>query len=286
MPGMPNLYVGGSQPKAEDLVANQDNADAPVNDKDDLLDQSNNSGMSLNVAAGGSFTLTAAQWTENYSFTLTGAAASAVTINTPASRRRVVFDNQCGLTVTTQVTGGGGASLAIADGVRQPVYCDATDHIADAASPSGPNLIETKATTSGTTVEFTTGISGRKHFKLLLSGVSANAASTNLEVQIRDNGTWVTTSYVGTSGITDAWEVNAMGGAAANVISGEAFITLTEDGTAEAFFRSQSVSSVPTVQNYAGYRVGTFTDIDGIRLQWSGGDTFDAGEASLYSLDL
>lgn len=78
--------------------------------------------LTLDVAAGGTFSLTEAQFDSFARIILSGVAASAVTLDLPsAGAGMIIVDNECGQPVVVQVSGGGGV-VNIPDGGLSVVW--------------------------------------------------------------------------------------------------------------------------------------------------------------------
>lgn len=79
-----------------------------------------------------SFDITAAEFTENFHHRLTGAFGADITVSVPATKRFFAVSNESGggFNGIVQVTGGGGASVTVADGARRLLYADGTDVLA------------------------------------------------------------------------------------------------------------------------------------------------------------
>ena len=110
------------------LIAGQASKDVTVNQTFDGLDEAIAGHVSINVGAGGTFTLTQPQWI-NLELKLTGAPGAAVTILVPLTNPKMyLVDNECGQPAT--VKGATGTGITVATGAQQLLYCDGTNVVA------------------------------------------------------------------------------------------------------------------------------------------------------------
>lgn len=159
-----------------------------------------------------------------------------------------------------------------------------------AAAPSGGAsfLIQTKTTTSGTTVDFTTGITSTyTTYLFILSNVLPNGSDTFLMRYSTDGGsTFLTSSYVNSTGVTNAISIatNTQGSSAPGCW-GDVFIenaTTANLCTTNAHC-SEVLSGTINNGNASGYH-SSATAVNAFRFLWSGGSSFTAGTISLYGL--
>ena len=132
MPTSPDLAITHVDPA-------QSSKATTVNAAIDSLDQAIAGDLELDCSAGGTITLTSAQWI-NMVLHLTGAPGGAFNLVVPAANKKLyLVDNASGQTATVKTASGTG--IAIATGVVQIVRCDGTDVIAvNTASVSGGTL--------------------------------------------------------------------------------------------------------------------------------------------------
>lgn len=156
----------------------------------------------------------------------------------------------------------------------------------------GLTLGTSVASTSGTSIDFTSIPAGTKRITVSFSGVSTSGTSP-LIVQIGDGGGIETTGYLGAvSGIattvatenkTNGFGVTYSGvHAAASVWHGQAIITLL-DSTANTWVCSSSVGKSDTTVTCLGAgSKSTSATLDRVRITTAGGtETFDAGTINI-----
>ena len=153
------------------------------------------------------------------------------------------------------------------------------------------NAVNTLATavasTSGTSIDFTSLPSWIKKITVMFSGVSTSGAN-NILIQLGagsvDSASYNSASArtgasaVSTTGYTNGFGVNSTN--AANVIGGSVFITNLTSNTwvAQGIFADQSQTNTYTV----GGNKALSGTLDRIRITTSGGtDTFDAGTINI-----
>ncbi|HEX4499866.1 MAG TPA: hypothetical protein VH187_01665 [Scandinavium sp.] len=117
MSGTPNLSLGH-------LLASQSQKDVTVNQSLDGLDQAVAGTTSLDVSAGGTFTLTSAQWL-NLRLLLTGTPSATVTIRLPINKKSYIVDNHCGQTATVGYTSG--TTVNVSASTMAWLYFDGTN---------------------------------------------------------------------------------------------------------------------------------------------------------------
>ncbi len=147
-----------------------------------------------------------------------------------------------------------------------------------------------QATTSGTSIDFTSIPSWVKRITVNLAGVSTSGTSNPL-IQIGDSGGIETSSYVGAATATQnavatvatsfTTGFGIVSGVAANTLSGSIVLSLI-DASTNTWVASGSVAYPSTLTSTtAGYKALSAT-LDRIRLTTVGGsDTFDAGSANI-----
>jgi hypothetical protein len=149
-----------------------------------------------------------------------------------------------------------------------------------------------QASTSGTSIDFTSIPSWVKRITLMFSGVSTSGTSNPWLIQLGDSGGIETTGYTGASvatGVSSAATYNYTTGialqvdnSAAVILSGSMTISLlnsaTNTWTASGIFgQSDRAYSV-----YAAYSKSLSATLDRVRVTTTNGtDTFDAGSINI-----
>jgi hypothetical protein len=144
------------------------------------------------------------------------------------------------------------------------------------------------ASTSGTSIDFTSIPSGVRRITITFSGVSTNGTSNYL-VQIGTSGGGIETASYSSGATTDTVNANATNGwlvaantAAASTAHGSATLTLMDAAT-----NLWAYSSVIGYSNAAGTSIGGGSKalagtLDRVRLTTAGGaNTFDAGSINI-----
>ena len=126
MPTTPNLEITHVGPA-------QDNKTVTLNAALDSLDQAIAGDLELDCSAGGTITLTSAQWI-NMVLHLVGAPAGAFSIIVPATPKLYVIDNASGEAATVKTSGGTG--ITVDTGAIQILRCDGTNVVAVSAVAS------------------------------------------------------------------------------------------------------------------------------------------------------
>lgn len=111
--------------QAPHVVASQSQKEVTINEATDRLDNAMNAEVELDFT-GGDVALTDDDFNANGVFKCVNAGA-AQNLDLPARPRKLWVRNASGQTITVRVTGGGGASVAVADGENRTLYSDATD---------------------------------------------------------------------------------------------------------------------------------------------------------------
>jgi hypothetical protein len=119
--------VATSNLAVTEVVASQNNKEVTINDAFEKLDQATQGELDTDATAGGSVVLSAANFTGFFMHLLSGSPGAGFTFDVPASKRFFAIRNTSGQTATVQVTGGGGASEAVADGEMALLYSDGAD---------------------------------------------------------------------------------------------------------------------------------------------------------------
>jgi hypothetical protein len=228
--------------------------------------------------------------------TLTTSTTNAVT--TDSHTHAVTFPVTSVNGLSGAVSVGTVTSIATSGGLTGgTITTSGTLSIADAgvtpAKLSQPStLVASKASTSGTTVDFTGIPSWANKIILMLDGVSTNGTS-NVIIQIGDSGGLETTGYLSysvrlagssVSGGQNFTNGFGMGGsmAATYVLSGSVIISLLDSSTNTWVAQGQiSESSAQNGYIVSGSKSLSAT-LDRITLTTSGGtNTFDAGKVSI-----
>jgi hypothetical protein len=141
------------------------------------------------------------------------------------------------------------------------------------------------ATTSGTTVDFTSIPSTTKRITIMLDGVSTNGSS-NILIQLGDSGGIETSGYVGsTSGAANAaWGagiIAAIPAAAADTLSGHINLTLMDSSTNKWCASVVTSRASSTVGFYGAGIKSLSATLDRIRLTSVTPNTFDAGSVNI-----
>jgi hypothetical protein len=154
-----------------------------------------------------------------------------------------------------------------------------------ATATSAVNKLETAvASTSGTSIDFTSIPSWVKRITVMFSGVSTNGAS-NLLVQIGDSGGIENTGYlssncVQTGTVTSSTAGLVLGGAnAASVVSGS--MTISALGS-NSWVSSHAAKNSPAATCYGGGDKTLSDTLTQVRITTVGGtETFDAGSVNI-----
>lgn len=117
-----------------EVAASQNNKEVTINDALEALDQGTQGSKAQTIT--GNTSLSAADFTGYFAQVLGGTPAANFELNTPATKRLFLVVNNSGKTATVQVTGGGGASVAVDDGEVRLLYSDGAD-ILEAGGGSG-----------------------------------------------------------------------------------------------------------------------------------------------------
>lgn len=144
------------------------------------------------------------------------------------------------------------------------------------------------ASTSGTSIDFTSIPSWVKRITVMFSGVSTNGTSS-VQVQIGDSGGVETSSYISTviSVATSSAGTSFTAGfgivppAAANAYSGQAIISL-QDSSTNTWTYTSAVTNGATTLNVGGGAKALSATLDRVRITTvNGTDTFDAGSINI-----
>ena len=140
-----------------------------------------------------------------------------------------------------------------------------------------------QASTSGTSIDFTSIPSWVKRITILLNNVSTNGTS-NLMVQLGDVGGIEATGYVGSAYSPAVYTVETIGAlltatsSAASVFAGIVTITLIDATTNAWMINSSGTASGVNTLSIGGFSKSTSATLDRIRVTTANGtDAFDAG---------
>lgn len=240
-------------------------------------------------------------------YTLT--PSPAITANTTNQRFRVKFNAAAGTTPTLAISGQTAKNLKYYDstGAKQAVTStqiplnwisdveyDGTDFVVldvpPAASGGGLTLGTAVASTSGTSIDFTSLPAALKRITVMFDGVSTNGSSAPL-VQIGDSGGIENTGYVSYSNRTG----NSTSSAGSTSTAG---FVIDELGAANVFYGTMVLDRIDSNQwvaslscglnagaNFALQGGGSKTlsaELDRVRITTAGGaDTYDAGKINI-----
>jgi hypothetical protein len=155
----------------------------------------------------------------------------------------------------------------------------------DLRTAMGPKLATEAASTSGTTVDFTSIPSWVKKITVQFVGVSTNGTS-NFLIQIGDSGGVETTSYVGSAGDSTGSTQSTAGFIVTNIVTAaDAFhgaVTLTLQDSSDFTWVSSGVliEDGAGVHSSAGSKALSAA-LDRVRVTSVSADTFDAGAINL-----
>ena len=108
------------------VAASQNQKEVTINDAIDALDRAMTAALEIDVTAGGTIAVTETELRRHAAVVLTGAPASAVTLQLPTVRKFLYVQNTTGQPVT--VTGpAGGATVPVGAGQRLLVYATGSD---------------------------------------------------------------------------------------------------------------------------------------------------------------
>ena len=246
-----------------------------------------------NLSVTGTSTLTGAVTapagvTANVTGNLTGNASTATTATSATTA-----------TKATNIAGGGAGQVPYNSGADTTAFLAAgtAGRFLQSNGTSAPawaaitvSTLETaKATTSGTSVEFTSIPAGTKRITFMLNGVSTNGSS-DVIVQIGDSGGYETTGYLGSTG-----ETAATGGGTTSFTTGigvsrstssssirHGIVTLTHMGS-NLWAAGVSTSRSDGAVAYSGGSNKTLSaELDRIKITTvNGTDAFDAGSVNI-----
>jgi hypothetical protein len=127
----PNLNI-------TEVTESQNQKHITINDGLTKLDEATQDTITFTIT--GNTTVTATEYTENFAHILGGTPAGAFDFDVPATKRTFAVINNSGQTATVQVTGGGGANVAVANSENYILYCDGTDVLAIAGGAAGGGI--------------------------------------------------------------------------------------------------------------------------------------------------
>jgi hypothetical protein len=150
-----------------------------------------------------------------------------------------------------------------------------------------------KASTSGTSIDFTSIPNWVKRITVMFSGVSTNSTSS-VQIQIGTGGVVTTSGYlstasyvagggVGSSAFTSAFGVVVAGSAAAaDIYHGQMFLTLLDSATNRWAYSGSVCRSDATVNYFSAGSVALAGVLNIVRITTAGGTaTFDAGTINI-----
>tara|TARA_Y100000310_G_scaffold122525_1_gene121201 strand:+ start:3733 stop:5271 length:1539 start_codon:yes stop_codon:yes gene_type:complete len=196
-----------------------------------------------------------------------------------------LFDGADGLTDATIVAGD---KIPFIDGDDSAAKTDTVQGILDLVPSAGVTLGTAQATTSGSSVTFSSIPSGTKRIHINFVGVSANG-SAEFHVQIGDAGGIETTGYTSGSGLTDTTGVDSnVSSTAAFAINshdgsgtyGGIMTLVLEDSTNFTWVSSHAGNDASARNSFGGGSKSLSAELDRIRLKVTAG-TFDAGEVNI-----
>lgn len=120
---LPNI---GTHPRGVDMTTTLQR-EIRSNERDWVLEASENSVLPLDVSAGGTITLTAIQQYGNGLIRLTGSPAGAFTIDVLDGDRKLRFENASGQTATIDTVTGAAAPVSIVDEISKVIQVRGTD---------------------------------------------------------------------------------------------------------------------------------------------------------------
>lgn len=144
------------------------------------------------------------------------------------------------------------------------------------------------ASTSGTSIDFTSIPSWVKRITVMFSGVSTNGTS-GIMIQLGDSGGVEATSYVSTvisvaassAGVAYTTGLGLIDSVAASSYSGQAIISL-QDVTTNTWTYTSTMTAGSTTLNVGGGGKATSATLDRVRITTVGGtNTFDAGSINI-----
>ena len=112
------------------VAASQNQKEVTINDADGVLDAAMTETVTIDVDSSDTATLTATQWTQNFTFLIDDAAGAnaAITITVPATKRGIFqVLNTTAYNVTVEVSGQTETSPVIAAGEEAILTCDGSD---------------------------------------------------------------------------------------------------------------------------------------------------------------
>jgi hypothetical protein len=141
------------------------------------------------------------------------------------------------------------------------------------------------ASTSGTSIDFTSIPAGVRRITVMFSGVSTSGSSV-IQVQLGDGGGMENTGYLSTSSTTGGTVTAITSGfaictpAAASVVSGHCVITLID--SANTWIQTSLIKSATNTMAYSAGNKATSDTLTQIRITTvNGTDTFDAGTINI-----
>lgn len=208
------------------------------------------------------------------------ALTSDLTTYAPLSASYIVVGSNGTLTAERVLTAG--SNITITDSSTA-----GTITVAASAPATGFTLGTPQASTSGTSIDFTSIPAGTKKITVTLVGVSTNGTSS-LIVQIGDSGGVETSSYTGAAALDNSSITSYTAGfgldgttrAAAGVCHGELTLTLVDSSTF-TWVASGHTYNGTNFSNCVGSK-SLSAELDRVRVTTvNGTDTFDAGKINI-----
>lgn len=201
------------------------------------------------------------------------------------------FDGAVTVTGTLSAQSASDTVIGLAEIATQAEVNAMTDTTRIVTSNHNKLILATmQASTSGTSIDFTSIPAGVRRITLMFSGVSTSGTS-DLQIQIGDAGGIETSGYLGAghtnaaavTNYTSAFGLHAAGGlAAASILHGQAILTLMDSATnLWAFTSAHAYSNTNTTIGGMGSKALSAV-LDRVRVTTVGGtDTFDAGNINI-----
>jgi hypothetical protein len=234
----------------------------------------------LTLVAGAGITLTTNAGSDSVTITNSGSASNSFTTISVSGQSDVVADSG---TDTLTLVAGSGMTITTNAGTD-------TITLASSGGGSGITLATPQASTSGTSIDFTTIPSGTKRIDVMFNGVSVSGTSPII-VQLGDSGGAENSGYTGAvSGMSSTVSTSTLSsgfalsdsGTSAAVLNGTLHLTLLNSSTflwsaTGLFGRSNSAAMF-----ICGGIKALSAELDRIRITCvNGTDTFDAGSINI-----
>lgn len=220
--------------------------------------------------------------------TLSGDAVTLSQIQTLLAKVTTVELGGTGLATLTAnyLMAGNGTSAVnlIAPGTAGNILTSTGTAFVSAAPASRINQGTTVATTSGTSIDFTSLPSGVKRITLMFNGVSTNGTSY-LQLQL-GSGSIVTTGYLGTSTIGSSLATNNTNGwnISTNQVSTNNYYgsIVINNMTSNIWVENGCISGISYLSSVSNGVISLAGTLDRLRITTvNGTDTFDAGSINI-----